>query len=430
MPFTLTMPKLSPTMEEGTITSWHKKVGDYVEAGDVLFEVATDKATVEYNALDSGWLRSIIITDGKEAIVNQPIAIFTDEKDESIEGYQPEGASKEEAIAAPSMEEKIESPSPRYHPEPQPTPAKEEPQKSSIEAPVQPSIRAPEMPQRILASPLAKKIAKEQGFELSRIKGTGPGGRIMSRDLAQAEAAEIRGYKELPIIPAGTFEEEPLSQMRKAISKRLQEAKTYIPHFYVTIKVNAEPLIDIRQQLKNFDLKVTYNDLIVRASALALRNHPAVNSGFNTVNNSLIRFKTIDISIAVSIPTGLITPIVRHADYKSILDISEEIKELAARAKEGKLKEDEYKGGSFTISNLGMYGVEDFIPIINPPQAAILAVSGIQEVPVVRNGQIVPGHQMALTLSGDHRVIDGVSGAEFLNTLKQYLESPASLLIM
>jgi pyruvate dehydrogenase E2 component (dihydrolipoamide acetyltransferase) len=437
MPFTLTMPKLSPTMEEGTIAKWHKQPGDFIEAGDVLLEVATDKATVEYNALDSGWLRKILIDEGGEAVVNQPIAIFTEQKDESIEGYQPEGLAPK-ASPAPAAAE---------------TQTKETPQQAAASpAPAAPHGAAvrqpafvPEAPlenyrfnaseelsgSRIKASPLARKLAKTQGLDLSTVKGTGPGNRIVSRDLAHAQPSGVAafGRKAKPTEAPGSFAEEPLTPMRKVISQRLQDAKSYIPHFYVSLKINAEPLIDIREQLKNSGIKVTYNDFVVKACALALREHPNVNSGFNSTTNSIIRFKTVDISIAVSVQGGLITPIVRHADFKNIGEISQEVKTLAAKAKEGKLEQHEYKGGSFTISNLGMYGVSDFIAIINPPQAAILAVSGIQEVPVVRNGQIVPGSELMLTLSGDHRVIDGVAGAEFLRSLQKLLENPAVLLI-
>lgn len=432
MPFTLTMPKLSPTMEEGTITKWHKKVGDMVKADELLFEVATDKATVEYNALDSGWLRQILIKDGQEAIVNQPVAIFTEEKDESIDNYKPEGVAPK-------------SSAPQQQP-PQPTPQSKAEQPKAAPPPppmLQPSI-APEpprkaMPQvapasskesRIKASPLARKLAKEKGLDLSTVKGTGPGKRIVSRDLAHAKplGAAGFGFREQPTEVAGSYVEEGLTPVRKVVSKRLQEAKTFIPHFYVTVKINAQPLMDLREQLKNHDVKVTFNDLIIRACSLALRKHPDVNSGFNSASNTLIRFKTIDISVAVSIPGGLITPIIKHADFKSVQEIASEVKSLAARAKEGKLAENEYKGGSFTISNLGMYGVSEFIAIINPPQAAILAIGGILPVPVVKNGQIVPGNEMTLTLSGDHRVIDGVAGAEFLKTLQSLLENPAILL--
>jgi pyruvate dehydrogenase E2 component (dihydrolipoamide acetyltransferase) len=437
MPFTLTMPKMSPTMEEGTIAKWHKRVGDHVEAGDLLLEVATDKATVEYNALDAGWLRKILLGDGGEAIVNQPIAIFTEEKNESIEGYKPEGAEpaakqepvqEEEAKADTTISAGKTAPAAIA-----PKPSLRQPA-FSPEPPLEnyefgrPEISAGN---RIKASPLARKLAKEKGLDLSTTKGTGPGNRIVSRDLSMAQPAGVAvfGGSELPVEAAGSYVDEPLNQMRKVIGQRLQDAKAFIPHFYVSLKINAQPMIDAREQLKNLDIKVTFNDFVVRACALALRQHPNVNSGFNSVSNTIIRFKTIDIAVAVSIDDGLITPIIRHADFKNLGEISLEVKRLAARAKEGKLDPQEYKGGSFTISNLGMYGVSEFIAIINPPQAAILAIGGILQVPVVRNGQIVPGNEMTLTLSGDHRVIDGVAGAEFLRTLQKLLENPAVLLI-
>jgi pyruvate dehydrogenase E2 component (dihydrolipoamide acetyltransferase) len=432
MPFTLTMPKLSPTMEEGTIVKWHKKEGEHIEADQLLLEVATDKATVEYNALDSGWIRTILVGDGKEAVVNQPIAILTEDKDESIENYKPEGitpakpgveepAKKEEAAQAQPQQPAAAAVAVRQ----QPTFTPEPPLKQT-------EFWRPDKDQsRLKASPLAKKLAKEKGLDLSTIKGTGPGDRIVSGDLSKAQATGVTafGRTERPTEAPGSYEEETLTPMRKVISQRLQEAKAYIPHFYVSLKIDAQPMIDLREQLKHHGIKVTFNDFVIRASALALRQHPNVNSGFNSATNSIIRFKTIDISVAVSLPVGLITPIVRHADFKNLGEISTEVKELAVRAKEGKLESHEYKGGSFTISNLGMYGVSEFIPIINPPQAAILAIGGILPVPVVKNGQVVPGNEMTLTLSGDHRVIDGVAGAEFLKTLQKLLENPAILLI-
>jgi pyruvate dehydrogenase E2 component (dihydrolipoamide acetyltransferase) len=406
MPFTLTMPKLSPTMEQGTIIKWHKKEGEFVEADELLFEIATDKATVEYNALDSGWLRHIYVKDNSEAQVNQPIAVFTENKEESIEGYKPDGVISESA-AQTKQPGKVAA-----------APASNESR--------QPSSTG----DRLKISPLARRLAKQQGLDLSSIEGTGPGGRIVSRDLAKATpSAAYDAARQEPMEAAGSYSEETLTPMRKVISQRLQESKATIPHFYVSLKIDAQPLVDIREQLKRHDIKFTYNDFVVKACALALKKHPNVNSGFNPEANTLIHFKTIDISIAVSIQGGLITPIVRHADFKSIAQLSTEIKNLAARAKEGKLESNEYKGGSFTISNLGMYGVSEFIAIINPPQAAILAVSGILSVPVVRNGQVVPGNELTLTLSGDHRVIDGVAGAEFLKTVQHFLESPASLLV-
>lgn len=433
MPFTLTMPKLSPTMVEGTIVKWHKKEGEYIEADQVLLEVATDKATVEYNALDSGWIRTILIHDGQEAVVNQPIAILTEEKNENIENYQPEGMKPTPAAVEEPAEQKEEAKDEKEVAPSKPSGVGLKQPLFTPEPPLQKTdFWRPDKDQsRIKASPLAKKLAKNKGLDLSTIQGSGPGGRIVSEDLSKAQPTGVVAFNrtERPTEAPGSYEEESLTPMRKVISQRLQEAKSFIPHFYVSLKIDAQPMIHLREQLKNHGIKVTFNDFMIRASALALRQHPNVNSGFNSETNSIIRFKTIDISVAVSLPAGLITPIVRHADFKNVGEISLEVKELAARAKEGKLEPHEYKGGSFTISNLGMYGVSEFIAIINPPQAAILAVSGIASVPVVKDGQVVPGNEMTLTLSGDHRVIDGVAGAEFLKTMQKILENPAILLI-
>lgn len=442
MPFTLTMPKLSPTMEEGTIVKWHKKVGDSVQTGDVLLEVATDKATVEYNALDEGWLGKILVNEGQEAVVNQPIAILTAEKNESLEGYTPEGTAPK-----PTEEQKSATQDQASTSESQDKPAPstaEDVSKKKGGVIAQPQF-VPEAPlenytfeyptekleKRLLASPLAKKLAKEKGLDLSTIKGTGPKQRIMSRDLAKAQPSGLVNFshRETPSLPPGSYEEISLSPMRKVIGQRLQESKSFIPHFYVTQSLDAEPLVAIREQLKNHEIKLSINDFIVRACALALQQHPGINSGFNSVNQTIIQFKTIDIAVAVSIEAGLITPIIRHANYKNLGELSLEIRSLAQRARDGKLNPSEYKGGSFTISNLGMYGVSEFQAILNPPQAAILAVSGIQDVPVIRNGTIVPGKTLNLTLSVDHRVIDGVAAALFLQTVKKLLESPSILLI-
>jgi pyruvate dehydrogenase E2 component (dihydrolipoamide acetyltransferase) len=434
------MPKLSPTMEGGTIVKWHKKVGDEVLPGDVLFEVATDKATVEYNALDEGWLRQILVQEGKEAIVNQPIAILTADQKESIEGYQPEGI-------APKAEEekKLESPITGEAPSKAPLPPPEEVSKRKEGVAIAQPQFIPEPPlesyvfeypterqeKRIRASPLAKKLAKEKGLDLSTIKGTGPNQRIMSRDLNKAQPSQFVnfGKRQEPTLPPGSYEELTLTPMRKIIGQRLQESKSFIPHFYVTMAIDAEPLVTMREQLKTHEIKLSINDFIVRACALALRQHPMINCGFNSVNQSIIQFKTIDISIAVSLEAGLITPIIRHADYKNLGEISLEIRTLAKKAREGKLNPHEYKGGSFTISNLGMYGVSEFQAILNPPQAAILAVGGILDIPVIRQGAIVPGKNLNLTLSVDHRVIDGVAAALFLQTLKKNLENPSILLV-
>jgi len=427
MPFTVTMPKLSPTMEEGQIAKWHKNVGDKVEPGELLMEVATDKATIEYNALDGGYLRQLLVKEGGNASVNQPIAILTEQSDESIEGFL-----KEE----PKKEDKKE--------ESKPETTKEDAPAATSKTPViTKPVYAPEKPlpfaktsvskpsERVMASPLAKKLAKEKGLDLTTLDGTGPGGRIMSHDLDRAQPAGkfVLDKKGSPTEAPGAFEEVTLTPMRKTIAQRLQDAKTFVPHFYVTQEIDAGALVNLKDQLAALDMKVSYNDLVVKACSVALREHPIINSGFNPTNNTLIKFKTIDISIAVNLPTGLITPIIRHADYKTVTEISSEIKALANRAKDGKLEAHEYRGGSFTVSNLGMFGVKSFSAIINPPQGGILAVSGIFDAPLVKNGQVISGKVMSLTLSVDHRVIDGVAAAEFMQTLKKYLENPVALVI-
>ncbi len=432
MPFTFTMPKLSPTMEEGTIAKWRKKEGEFVKAGEVLLEVATDKATVEHSALDEGWLRKILVKEGESALVNQAIAIFTEKKDESIEGYKPEGIERPKAApqpAAAKQEETTAAPTapkttsgglsqPAFVPEPPLT-------KYTFPGP------EGEVEGRIVASPLARKQAKDKGIDLSTVKGTGPHGRIMSRDLelGQPTGTVTFGRRETPTEAPGSFEEIPLTPIRKIIAQRLQESKTFIPHFYCTQEVHADTLVSLRNELSTAGLKLSYNDFIMRATALALREHPDVNSGFNSVNNSIIRFKTIDIAVAVSMEAGLITPIVRHADFKNLGQLSQEVKSLAAHAREGKLKREEYTGGSFTVSNLGMFGISEFVAIINPPQAAILAIGGLEDKAIVKHGHIVAGKTMKITLSGDHRVFDGAEGAKFLKTVQKYLESPSLLLL-
>lgn len=426
MPFTVTMPKLSPTMSEGTIAKWHKKIGDKVEAGDLLIEVATDKATVEYSALDEGFLRKILVDNGGSAMVNQPIAIFSESAAESIDGYTPEGdVPKKQEKPQQAPKEEISMPvemKPQIHhavfpPEPPLTNYKFE-------------FPAGETKGRTPASPLAKKLAKEKGLDLNSVKGTGPGGRITSKDLdlSQKDQAVSFGRREKPTIAPGTFEEIPLTQMRKAIAGRLQSAKSTIPHIYVRQEIDALALMEVREQLKNGGLKVSINDFVIRASALSLREHSNCNSGFNAETQSIILFKTIDISVAVSIKDGLITPILRHADYKNVGELSLETKELATRAREGKLQPHEYKGGSFTISNMGMFGVTEFSAIVNPPQAAILAVGTIEDCVRIKGGDVVPGKKMQITISVDHRVLDGTDAAKLIKTIQKYLENPALIL--
>jgi len=429
MPFTLKLPKLSPTMEEGTLVKWHKQEGDFVKEGDLLLELATDKATVEYNALDEGYLRKIFVLEGEDAAVGQLIALFTKTADEAVDfdafAEKKQPLQKEQEPLEEKRQKKEEpsaflqatSTQPRF----------------SLADPIE-SLHFPssERGEKIKASPLAKKIAQEKGLDLASVSGSGPGGRVVAEDL---EKASEQGEFRFPSLSsscekaAGSYKEVPLTQMRKAIAKKLQEAKAFIPHFYINVEIDAENLVSFRSQLVELGLKVSFNDCIVKACAFALRKHLKVNAAFAPDQNSTIQFETVDICVAVGIDAGLITPIIRFADCKSLGQISQEVKALSKKAKEGKLKEEQYLGGSFTVSNLGMYGVHDFQAILNPPQAAILAVGGILDKPVVREGQIVPGKLMNLTLSCDHRVVDGVLAAQFLQTLKRYLENPLSLLL-
>ena len=421
-------------MDHGIIAKWHKAVGDKVEAGDVLLEITTDKATVEHNALDEGFLKSILTPDGAQVNVNDPIAIFTVEANESIEGYQVEGvgpkvekekepqsdgADQKEEIAKPKQEEQKASFSqPSFVPEP---PAE------NYRFPYHGAAQHGKVP----ASPMAKKMAKEKNLDLSSIKGTGPGGRVMSDDLNLAHEKSLASFsgKGVPSIASGTYEEVTMSPVQTIIAERLQASKTFIPHFYLNQDVDVSAMMRVRLELKNQNIKVSFNDFVIRACALALKDHPKVNSGFNSQSQSIIRFKTIDISIAVSLEEGLITPIVRYADYKNLGQVSQEVKNLAKKAREGTLAMEEFKGGSFTISNLGMYGITSVLPVINPPQAAILGVGGISVFPKIENGELLEGHKMTLTLAADHRAVNGEDGAQFLKTLKGLLENPSVLLI-
>ncbi len=387
MPFTVYMPKLSPTMTEGVIAKWHKKVGDRVESGDVMLEISTDKATVEHAALDEGYLRAIIGKEGESLQVNDPIAIFTETMDESIEGYTPKAIGQKA------------------------------PKEEKAQAPAAAKVAAPVAKQdRVLASPLAKKLAKDKQIDLNQVAGTGPRGRIMSRDLEQAPPQVAA--------PKAGITYEPLSPMRAVIGARLQESKSTIPHFYVRQEVDALPISQLREELKRLERNVTINDFIVKACAIALKKHPEVNSGYDAQKKAAIRFNRVDICVAVTIPGGLITPIVADASNKSLTVLSQEVKLLASKAREGKLKPEEYQGGSFTLSNLGMFGIDEMSAIINPPQGAILGVGAASDVPVVKNGQVVPGKRMTLTLSCDHRIIDGAEAAQFMRTLKQLIENP------
>lgn len=433
MPFTLTMPKLSPTMTEGTIIKWRKKEGEFVEDGEMLIDVATDKATVEHAVLDGGWLQKIIIPEGSDALVNQVIAILTKEKSESIDGFiyeEKKPANKAEVsdvVDSNHIMAKAETKSQvgasslgmLY-------------QHFTIQKPIEEELLSSiDDKGRVKASPLAKKIAHDQRLDITTVQGTGPGGLVTSKDLelAQKDVEAIFGSKKQPSYPSGSYEEITLTPVRKVIAERLQQSKTFIPHFYMTQTVDAKSLHLLREELKASDIHLTFNDLITKAVALALKKHPEINRGFDPLNNAIVQFQTIDISIAVSIDAGLITPIVRNADFKNVGQIAKEIKYLADKAKKGTLAPLEYQGGSFTISNLGKYGIDSFYAIINPPQAAILAVGSVLDQPQVKDGVVVPGKMMTLNLSLDHRVIDGALGALFLKSLQNYIEHPSILLV-
>lgn len=391
------MPKLSPTMTEGVVAKWHKRPGDRVESGDVLLEISTDKATVEHAALDEGYLRAIVGNEGDKIEVNAPLAVFTETADESIDGYIPKPLGQKEApkeVVAP-------------------------------QAPVQVASKTAET--RVLASPLAKKLAKERQIDLGHVAGSGPRGRIMSRDLEVKQAQPVATTT--TSTPTSTpFTTEALSPMRKVIGQRLQESKSTIPHFYVRSEVDALPISQLREELKRLERSVTINDFIVKAVACALKKHPEVNSGYDAQKGVALRFSRVDICVAVTVPGGLITPIVFEANKKSLTEISQNVKLLAAKAREGKLQPVEYQGGSFTISNLGMYGIDEMTAIINPPQGAILGIGAASDTPVVKNGQIVAGKKMVLTLSCDHRLIDGAEAAQFMRTLKELIENPVLFL--
>ena len=421
MAILVTMPALSPTMEEGVISSWLKSEGDKVADGDALCEIATDKSTVEFQAIDGGFLRKIVVPAGSSAKVNAPIAVITETADEDIslltfEEEKQEAEAEEEV--APQKKEQKEAPvgaainAITFSP----PPAAEK---------IRPRKRVSEN-----ASPLARKIAAEKGLDLASVQGSGPAGRVIAKDLEGAAAKSIVGEKrESYEFPDGTFEEVALTPVRKVIGERLQASKMTIPHYVITQSVRMDKAMSLRKELKELGIKVSFNDFVVKATALALKKHPEINTGFDSKKNVIVDYKTIDISLAVSVPDGLITPILWQADYMSLPEISAEAKKLALKARDGTLAPHEYQGGSFTISNLGMFGVTTFQAVINPPQAAILAVGGIAETAVSEGGKLSTGFVMNLSVSMDHRVIDGAEGAKFLNTVKFFLENPSSLIL-
>jgi pyruvate dehydrogenase E2 component (dihydrolipoamide acetyltransferase) len=420
MPIIVTMPALSPTMEEGVISSWLKNEGDKVADGDALCEIATDKSTVEFQAIDGGFLRKILVPADGSAKVNAPIAVITATADEDISSLSFEEEKVKEEVIADAPEAKKE-------------------EKASSGGSFSAMTFSPPAPSEkiriakkssVNASPLAKKLAAENGLDITSVKGSGPSGRVIAKDLDGAQKVSMMGVKESSFVyPDGSFDEVPLTPVRKIIGERLQASKMTIPHYVVTQSVLMNKVMDLRTELKGLGIKVTFNDFVIKAVALALKKHPDINMGYDSKKNVIIQYKTVDISLAVSVPDGLITPILWQADYMSLTDISAEAKKLAIKAKKGTLAPHEYQGGSFTISNLGMFGVTGFQAVINPPQAAILAVGGIAETATSKDGKIGTGYIMNISISMDHRVIDGAEGAKFLNTVKFFLENPSSLIL-
>ncbi|WP_287991083.1 pyruvate dehydrogenase complex dihydrolipoamide acetyltransferase [Acidiphilium sp.] len=422
------MPALSPTMTEGTLARWLKKEGETIKAGDVIAEIETDKATMEVEAVDEGVLGKILVAAGSENVaVNAPIAILV----------EPGEAVPDSAPAAPA-------PKPAAAPEPVAAPA------PAAAAPAAPAAETTGHSERVFASPLARRMAQQAGIDLATLKGSGPNGRIVKADIDAARGSAPEAAAPAPKAPAAAppaqaaaapaapitapHDAIPHSSMRKVIAKRLQAAKQTIPHFYLSMDVELDALLKLRAELNAQSpkegpgaFKLSVNDLIIKAVAVALRRVPAANASFT--EEAMIRYHDVDISVAVAIPDGLITPIIRKADQKGLAAISNEMKDLAARAKAGKLKPDEFQGGSFSISNLGMYGISSFSAIINPPQGGILAIGAGEKRPVVKGEQIAIATVMTVTLSCDHRVVDGAVGAEFLAAFKSIVEQPLGLML-
>lgn len=421
------MVKLSPTMQEGTIVRWFVKEGDKIAAETLLFEVQTDKATMAYSYPDEGFLRQILAPVGTTLALGAPAAVITTKADESFE-KELNSLVKTEEKKSPKVE--IEE---GGKTEPLSTPCRQTVIKSRMAPPVNAPFhykRFDKTPMK--ATPHLKSEAEKQNLSLDSLRPVMPDGMLDSEDLAFATSkpmAKLRNIAGYPEQKAGLYELSELSPMRKVIAERLLESKTTIPHFYVSITVNADRLSALRQELQEQNIKVTINDFILRATALSLADRPAMNVAFDPESGKRALFSSVDLSVAVSIPDGLITPIIRHADHKRIEELSAEVRYLAKRAKAGILQPEEYQGGSFTVSNMGMYGIDAFYAIINPPQAAILSVGSLLERPVVKEGKVVPGEVIELGLSVDHRLIDGSVAAEFLAHIKKYIESPSLLII-
>ncbi len=402
------MPRLSDTMEEGVIVEWHKKEGDTIQVGDVLAEVETDKATMDLESYWDGVLLKILAPKGQAIPVEGLIAVIGEkgeDVDKILAGAQsaPESKAPEEAPAATESAPAA------------PVPAEEK----------APAATGSEDSARIKASPLARKMAAERGIDLSQIQGSGEGGRIVKRDIESYTPATAP----VPAFAAAEgFEDRPLSQMRKTIARRLSESKFSAPHFYLTMEIDMSRAVEARKSMNEVSpVKISFNDIIIKATAAALRQHPDVNVSW--LGDKLRYYQHIHIGVAVAIDEGLVVPVVRFADQKSLSQIAGEVRELGEKARDRKLQPEEFQGNTFTISNLGMFGIEEFTAIINPPDACILAVGAIKEKAVIRDGEVKAAHLMKVTLSCDHRAVDGAVGSRFLKSLKELLEEPVKLLV-
>ncbi|MBK7606316.1 MAG: pyruvate dehydrogenase complex dihydrolipoamide acetyltransferase [Saprospiraceae bacterium] len=411
------MPRMSDTMEEGNILVWHKKVGDTIKVGDVLAEVETDKATMDLESFYDGTLLYIGVASGIIA-VNAILAVIGGKEEDYKAALSAEGAATTEAVA--EKEAPVENST-----------------STTSSEPIVPSGAGSDA--HVKASPLAKVIAKEAGLDIQKMTGSGDQGRIIKRDVEAAlqskpspvvqQATPVKSAPLSIISDSGSaYEDKPLSQMRKAIARRLGESKFSAPHFYVTMAIDMTKAVSARTAMNAIaPSKLSFNDLVLKACAMALRKHPAINSSWT--GDAIRQNHQIHLGVAVAVAEGLLVPVVRHADIKTLTQINAEVQYLAARAKDKKLQPEEMQGNTFTISNLGMFGVDEFTAIINPPDACILAVGGISEQAVVRDGKIEIGHIMKVTLSCDHRVVDGATGAQFLQTLKSLLEEPVRMLV-
>ncbi|MGM0478417.1 MAG: pyruvate dehydrogenase complex dihydrolipoamide acetyltransferase [Bacteroidota bacterium] len=440
------MPKLSDTMTEGVVADWHKKVGDDVESGELLAEIETDKATMEFESFYDGKLLHIGVEKGDAAPVNDILAIIGEEGEEVdkiIEEHQKENGEddeKKESDKGASTEEKSKDSSETSEKDKSDDASSATPDKKKSETP----SPAPEQTEnkgesttnhsggRIFASPLAKKLAKEKGIELADVKGSGDNGRIVKRDIENFVPYERPEGSAATVPRAATTEEsyseENVSQMRKTIAKRLSESKFTAPHFYLTMDIDMDNAMEARKAVNaSDDVKISFNDMVIKASAIALRKHPAVNSAW--MGDKIRKNDHVHVGVAVAVEEGLLVPVVRFADTKGMMQIGSEVKEYAKKAKDKKLQPEDWEGNTFTISNLGMYDIEEFTAIINPPDSCIMAIGAIKQVPVVKDGAVVPGNVMRVTLSCDHRVVDGVTGSEFLNTFKSYMENPMMMLV-